>query len=160
MSGVMGYTNHMEPAVHPMGPPPMGPPPMGPPPMGPPPTVPPPTVAPPRVAPQRFVHPTRPPPISFPESPLNNGGPINLLPNQILNDHGEIVQIPDMVDRDSLDSNGLGCYNLDSEILDLESLQDRFPRLKLAKSDRHKTFYQLGDSLISVYPQSAYFSVG
>ena len=78
--------------------------------------------------------------------------------------------LPDIMTRNDLNSNRLdGSHlvsnrlnidHLDSEILDLEILQDRFPKLKLAKSDRNKTFYQLGDSLISIYPQTAYFSVG
>ena len=46
-----------------------------------------------------------------------------------------------------------------SEIVDADDLESRFPNLKLAKADREKTYYLLGDSLISVYPQSEYFSV-
>ena len=57
--------------------------------------------------------------------------------------------LPDMMTCDDLNSNRidgshlvsdrLGFDHSGSEILDLESLQDRFPRLKLAKSDRNKT---------------------
>lgn len=48
---------------------------------------------------------------------------------------------------------------IDCEIMDSETVEARYPSLKIVKADREKTFYQLGDSLISVYPQSEYFSV-
>lgn len=45
------------------------------------------------------------------------------------------------------------------ELLDYESLSERFPNLKLTKSDLNKQFFVMGQNLISVYPMNEFYTV-